>query len=240
MVGYPIPGVRIRLARDGEILVRGPNVMRGYFDNPEATALALPGDGWFHTGDVGELVGAGLRLVTRKDRVFKLLNAEKVVPTELENRLAGMNPYIRHVIVTGEGREFLSALIFPDFHRIRAEFGDDRATAERVVKESFRETMLAFNREHPVKYEWIQAFAVVSRELTVESQELTPSLKVRFRNVLHGAEEYLEAVYEPGQDCDCRFLRKVMRLAPDDRPCFAGRDRTLDRCHACGSFVFGD
>jgi long-chain acyl-CoA synthetase len=240
MVGYPIPGVTIGIARDGEILVRGPNVMRGYYGNPAATAQALPGDGWFHTGDLGEFVGAGLKLVARKDRVFKMLNAEKVVPTEIENRLAGMNNFIRHVIVAGQGRSFLAALIFPDYFRIAEQFGSDLATADRVVKESLRDTLIAFNREHRVKYERIQAFAVISKELTLEDEELTPSMKVRVRNVLEHAEEYLEAVYTPSEDCDCRFLRKVMRLAPDDRRCFAGIDRSLDQCHACGSFVFGD
>ena len=240
LVGYPIPGVRVRIAPDGEILVQGPNVMRGYFDNPEDTAKALPGDGWFHTGDIGEFVGAGLKLVARKDRVFKMLNGEKIVPTGIENRLAGMNPYIRHVVVTGAGRSFLAALVFPDFFRIAQEFGDDQTTADRMVKESLRETILAFNSEHPVKYERIQAFTVISKELTIEDHELTPSLKVRVRNVLENAEAYLEAVYQPSADCDCRFLRKVLRLAPDDRLCFAGRDRTLDRCHECGSLVFGE
>lgn len=240
MVGYPIPGVTIRIAEDGEILVRGPNVMRGYFGNPEATAQALPGDGWFHTGDLGEFVGAGLKLVARKDRVFKMLNAEKVVPTEIENRLAGMNNYIRHVIVAGQGERFLAALIFPDYFRISEQFGDDREAAERVVKESLRTTLLAFNEDHPVRYERIQAFAVISKELSIENEELTPSMKVRVRNVLSHAEEYLEAVYAPSADCDCRFLRKVMRLKPDDRACFAGIERSLDQCHSCGSFVFGD
>ena len=240
MIGYPIPGVTIALAEDGEILVKGPNVMRGYFRNPAATAAALPGDGWFHTGDLGELLGTGLRLVSRKDRVFKMLNAEKVIPTGIENRLAGMNPYIRHVIVAGSGREFLAALIFPDFFRIREEFGEDTATAERVVKASLRETVLAFNCEHAVKYDRIQAFVVISKELTIEDQELTPSLKVRVGNVLESAGEYLEAVYQPHEGCDCRFLRKVMRLTADERPCFSGVSRTLDRCHECGSFVFGD
>jgi len=240
MVGYPIPGVKLRLAPDGEILVQGPNVMSGYFADPEATAEVLPGDGWFRTGDLGELVGAGLKLVTRKDRVFKLLNAEKVVPTELENRLAGMNRFIRHVIVAGEGQDFLAALIFPDFFRIAQEFGADRGLADQVVKQSLRATILDFNAAHPVKYERILAFAVVSRELSVENEELTPSLKLRFRNVLHHAEAYLDAVYRPSRECDCRFLRKVMRLEPDPRRCFAGRGRTLDGCHECGSFVFGD
>ena len=240
MVGYPIPGVRLRIAADGEILAQGPNVMRGYFENARANAAALPGDGWFHTGDLGEFVGAGLKLVARKDRVFKMLNAEKVVPTALENQLAGMNRYIRHVIVAGDGRRFLAALVFPDFFRIREEFGDDRTRAEQVVKASLRETFVTFNRAHRVKYEHIQAFAVVAKELSIEAHELTPSMKVRVRNVLSNAAPYLEAVYEPSADCDCRFLRKVMRIAGDDRLCFAGNDRTLDRCHECGSFVFED
>ena len=240
MVGYPIPGVTIAVAADGEILVRGPNVMRGYFRDAEATAKALPSDGWFHTGDLGALVGTGLQLVSRKDRVFKMLNAEKVIPTAIENRLAGMNPYIRHVIVTGSGRDFLAAVVYPDFYRIGEEFGDNTPEAERVVKASLRETMLTFNREHPVGYERIQAFVVVSRELSVENRELTPSLKVRVGAVIENAEPYLEAVYEPDEACDCRFLRKVMRLTPDNRRCFVGSERTLDHCHECGSFVFGD
>ena len=240
MVGYPIPGVKVCIADDGEILVKGPNVMRGYDNDPGATLAALPGDGWFHTGDLGEFTGTGLKLVTRKDRVFKMLNAEKIVPTEIENRLAGMNNFIKHVIVAGDGRRFLAALIYPDYFRIAEQFGDDRVTAERVVKDSLRDTILLFNQERPAKYERIEAFAVVTRELSLEARELTPSMKVRVRNVLQNAEVYLEAIYEPTVDCDCRFLQKVMRLTPDERGCFTGAGRTLDRCHECGSFVFGD
>lgn len=239
-VGYPIPGVTVRLAPDGEILVRGPNVMAGYYKDHRATTAALPGDGWFHTGDLGELFGAGLRLIGRKDRVFKMINAEKVVPTDIENRLAGMNPYIRHVIVTGDGRESVAALIFPDFFRIVEEFGNDRAAAERAVKASLRDTILEFNRTHPVKYEHVTACAVVSRELSIEDGELTPSLKVRVPSVLSRSAGYVQAVYDPTPSCECRFLRKVMRLSDDDRRCFAGHDRTLAQCHECGTFIFDD
>ncbi len=239
-VGYPIPGVSVRIAPDGEILVRGPNVMAGYFKDEAASRTALPDDGWFHTGDLGELAGAALRLAGRKDRVFKMLNAEKVVPTDIENRIAGMNQYIRHVLITGDGRDFVAALVFPDFFRISEEFGDDRAAAERTVKASLRETMLEFNRTHPVKYEHIGAYVVISKELSIEDGELTPSLKVRARSVLSRTNDYIDAVYEPTQECDCRFLRKVMRLSGDDRRCFAGRDRTLAQCHECGSFIFDD
>lgn len=239
-VGYPIPGVSLRVGPDGEILVRGPNVMRGYYNDRKATRTALGDDGWFRTGDLGALEGTTLRLIARKDRLFKLLNAEKVVPTAIENALAGMNRYIRHVVVAGAGRSFLTALIFPDFFRIAEEFGDDRVRAERTVKRSLRETILQFNREHPIKYERIAAAAIVARELSIENDELTPSLKLRVRRVLSLAEPYLDAVYEPRADCDCGILRQILRMQPDDRPCFAGRDRTLDRCHECGSMLFGE
>jgi len=209
-------------------------VMRGYHGDPEATARALPGDGWFRTGDLGELVGPALKLVSRKDRVFKMLNAEKIIPSVMETRLAGANQYIRHVLIVGDGRGFLAALIFPNVFLIEQEFGPDRAAADAVVRASFRHTIEALNRENPVKYEHIQAFAVVGKELTVEDGELTPSMKVRVENVLRGSREYVEAIYEPLKDCDCRFLRKVLRLAPDPRPCPAGEDLTLDRCHECG------
>ncbi len=239
-VGYPIPGVSLRVAPDGEILVRGPNVMRGYHNDGTGTRTAITDDGWFRTGDLGALEGSSLRLIARKDRLFKLLNAEKVVPTAIENTLAGMNRYIRHVVVAGAGRSFLTALIFPDFFRIAEEFGDDRVRAERVVKRSLRDTILQFNRAHPIKYERIAAAAIIARELSIENDELTPSLKLRIRRVLSLAEPYLDAVYEPHASCDCGILRQILRLQPDDRPCFAGRDRTLDRCHECGSILFGE
>jgi long-chain acyl-CoA synthetase len=238
MVGYPLPGVAVKVADDGEILVKGPNVMCGYHENPEATARVLDGDGWFHTGDLGAVAGNGLKLVARKDRVFKMLNAEKIVPSQIEIDLAGRNKYIRYVIVAGDGRGFLSALIYPNFYLIEEEFGEDRERAEQVVKESLRRTMAEFNESHAIKYERMQAFAVVSKELSIEDHELTPSMKVRIRNVLRNTEEYLEAIYEPSRDCDCRFLRKVMRLVPDTRRCFADKETTLDRCHECGGFIF--
>ncbi len=240
MVGHPIPGVEVRVADDGEILVRGPNVMSLYWENPEATAQVLPGDGWFRTGDLGELVGTGLRLVARKDRIFKLLNGERVIPTPLETRLSGASRYIRHVIVTGTAREHLTALVFPNLPLIEAEFGEDRVTADRVVKESIVLAIRELNETHPIRYERIQAFAVVDRALSIENGDLTPSMKVRVSSVLGSCEEYIEAVYEPREDCDCRFLRKVIRLKPEPRFCFRGKEVTLDRCHECGLVVFPD
>jgi long-subunit acyl-CoA synthetase (AMP-forming) len=240
VVGYPIPEVEIRLADDGEILVRGPNVMREYFENPDETRRVLPGDGWFRTGDLGEIVGNALRLIARKDRIFKLLNGERVIPSPLENCLAGRSPYIRHVVIAGAAQDRLTALIFPNLPLIESEFGDDRERADRVVKESFEQAVRELNETHPVRYERIGAFVVVGRLLSIENGELTPSLKVRVANVLGSYKEYIDAVYQPSGDCDCRFMRRVMRLSPDPRFCFRGKALTLDRCHECGLFVFPD
>jgi long-subunit acyl-CoA synthetase (AMP-forming) len=239
-VGYPIPGVELRLADDNEILVRGPNVTCGYHGDSEATAAVLPGDGWFRTGDLGEFVETGLRLVSRKDRVFKLFNAEKVIPTAIENGIAGRCPYIQHVIVVGSNRTSLAAIVFPNFFLIDKEFGSDRARAEEVVRGKLRDAILDTNRANPVKYEHIEAFAVVSRELSVERGELTPSTKVRVNQVLESCQDVLEAIYEPAPSCNCDVLRKVMRLLPDERGCFQGHDLTLDQCHRCGAFIFDE
>jgi hypothetical protein len=119
---------------------------------------------------------------------------------------------------------------------IEEEFGQDRDSAERVVKASYRETVLQLNHEMRVKYEHVLAIAIVGRELSVENQELTPSMKVRVQNVLDGSKGYLDAIYEPFRDCDCRFLSRIVRLTADPRTCPKGKDRTLDRCHECSSW----
>ncbi|MFQ6674082.1 MAG: AMP-dependent synthetase/ligase, partial [Fidelibacterota bacterium] len=114
LVGKPIPGVTVRLAEDGEILVKGPNIMRGYFKNREATREVLSRDGWFRTGDVGEFTDEGLRLISRMDRIFKLSNAEKVVPSEIENLIIKDCAYLSHAYVAGSGRDYPVALLFPN------------------------------------------------------------------------------------------------------------------------------
>ncbi len=240
MVGYPIPGVTIRLEDDGEILIRGPNVMLGYHRNEEETRRVLPGDGWFRTGDLGAIAGRGLRLIARKDRLFKLLSGERVTPSPLESQIAGMSKYIQHVVVGGSGREHVTALIFPNLGLIKEEFGDDVERAEREVRESFFGAIRQVNDGHPVHYERIKAFVVLGHCLTLEKGELTPSMKVRAKNVLENHEKHLEAVYDPSADCDCRLLRRVVRLVPDSRPCFLDKGTTLDRCHECGSIIAED
>jgi long-subunit acyl-CoA synthetase (AMP-forming) len=114
VVGFPIPGVSIRFAEDGEILVKGPNVMKGYYKNDEANKGIFTEDGWFCTGDVGEMTENGLKLITRKDRIFKLSNGEKIVPSDLEKLIELKCHYISFAMVVGNGEEYPVALLFPN------------------------------------------------------------------------------------------------------------------------------
>ncbi|GIV59647.1 MAG: AMP-dependent synthetase [Rhodothermaceae bacterium] len=113
-VGQPIPGVEVMIAEDGEILVRGPNVMLGYYRDAETTAAVLEPDGWFHTGDVGDFTEDGfLRITDRKKDLFKLSTGKYVVPQPLENRLVA-EPLVEHAVVVGPDRKYAAALIFPE------------------------------------------------------------------------------------------------------------------------------
>ena len=118
-VGFPIPGGRVRVDSDQEILVKGPNVMQGYLDDEEATAHVIDDEGWFHTGDLGEFTAEGLRIFGRKDGAFKLTTGEKVHPQRIENVLVNESPYISMALVRGSGKDFVAALIYPDMSRLR-------------------------------------------------------------------------------------------------------------------------
>ena len=185
VVGKPIPGVTLKLAEDGEILVKGPNIMRGYFHNLEATDSVLFEDGWFATGDVGEFADTGLRLVSRKDRIFKLSNAEKVVPTEIENLIVEDCCFLSHAFVTGNGKDHPVVLLFPN----KTLF--DRKPEESRLKEGCSCPSgvkdLAFCLSHclkkltdriDAKYMRPHAAMLIDHELSIEGQELTPSMKL--------------------------------------------------------------
>ena len=125
-VGRPIPGVEVNIAADGEVLTRGPHVMKGYWNNPRATAEAIR-DGWLHTGDLGNLDADGFLTITgRKKELLVLSNGKKVVPSDLEGLLLA-DPCIDQVVVYGEGRNFLTALIVPHWDNVRRALGKDGA-----------------------------------------------------------------------------------------------------------------
>ena len=184
-VGRPIPGVEVRIAPDGEVLVRGPNVMMGYYNKPEDTATVLR-DGWFHTGDIGSLDADGyLSITDRKKDLLVTSGGKKIAPQPIEAVLK-RSPLVAEAVVLGDRRHFASALIVPDFAALERRLKDlGRPPAERdalVRREDvialYDEVIDALNRELS-QFERIKKVRLLPREFTIESGELTPTMKVK-------------------------------------------------------------
>ena len=183
-VGPPVPGVEIKIAPDGEILAKGPNVMKGYYKKEQETREAFE-DGWFKTGDIGHIDGEGFLVVTdRKKDILVTAGGKNVAPQPIENLLK-TNPYIQTAVVVGSGRKFISALVLPDFDKLEAyarkngiAFGSRK---ELVAKEEIVSFMLAEidrSTPHLASYERIKKVVLLDREFDADT-ELTPSLKVK-------------------------------------------------------------
>jgi long-chain acyl-CoA synthetase len=181
-VGRPLPGIEVKIAADGEILTRGPHVMKGYWKNPQATAEAIR-DGWFHTGDLGELDSAGfLKITGRKKELLVLSNGKKVVPAFIEGLLQ-VDPCIDQAVVCGEGRNFLTALIVPHWANVRAALASD------TIEDTSPEVMELLQRRiqealaDVSSAEQVKKFLIVPQPFSIAADELTVSLKLR-RNVV--------------------------------------------------------
>jgi long-chain acyl-CoA synthetase len=188
-VGKPIPGVEVRIAEDGEILVRGPNVMMGYYNKPEDTAAVLV-DGWFLTGDIGTLDAEGyLRITDRKKDLLVTSGGKKVAPQPVEEILK-RSPLVGEAILLGDRQRFIAALIVPAFAALERRLQDlGRPPAERAdlvrrddVIALYDEIVEALNRELS-QFERIKRFRLLPREFTIEAGELTPTLKVKRKAV---------------------------------------------------------
>jgi long-chain acyl-CoA synthetase len=200
-VGPAIPGVELRIAEDGEILARGPNVMRGYWNRPEDTAAVLR-DGWFHTGDIGELSADGfLRITDRKKDLLVTSGGKKVAPQPIEARLK-QSPLVAEAVVVGDRRRFPAALIVPAFDvlgdRLKAlglPGGDRAALVGRAdVLGLYREIVDALNRDL-AQFEQVKQIALLPAEFTIAGGELTPTLKVRRRVVETRWQDTIERLY---------------------------------------------
>jgi long-chain acyl-CoA synthetase len=186
-VGRPIPGVEVRIAGDGEILTRGPHIMKGYFGKPEATAEAIDADGWFHTGDVGALDADGfLKITDRKKDLIVLAGGKKAAPQPIENELK-KSPYIEMPIVLGDRHKFLAALIVPKFDRVREyaqrngiAFLPEAIDSNSQIRSLFQGEIDAYNKDKP-SHEQVRAFALLPSDLTIEDGAITPTLKVKRR-----------------------------------------------------------
>ena len=185
-VGHPYPSVEIRVASDGEVLARGPNVFSGYWRDPEATAKVIDEAGWFHTGDIGRLTASGaLRIVDRKNAVMVLSNGKNVAPQPIEARAAA-HPWIARLVLFGHGRPAVCGLVVPDTERISADLGRpvDLAAAgtDEEIRAGLGAALVALNAESS-RYERIRAVRIATTPLTVEAGHLTASFKVRRRAV---------------------------------------------------------
>lgn len=188
-VGKPIPGVEVKIAEDGEILVWGPNVMKGYYKKEAATEEALAG-GWFHTGDVGRFDEEGFLVITdRKKDIIVTSGGKNVAPQPIENILK-LNPYIANAVVVGDGRKFISALIVPEFEKLE-EYAKSSGIvfeerAELIAKEEVQNFLLAEidrSTPHLASYEKIKKIVLLERDFEIAEGEMTPSLKIK-RNIV--------------------------------------------------------
>ena len=197
-VGPLIDGAKVRIADDGEILMRGAGLMSGYWNKPEATAEGIDKEGWFHTGDVGELSNDGfLKITDRKKDLIVLTNGKKVAPQPIE-ALLKHSPYIAEAVLFGDKQPTVSALFVPAFDKLKAWASSQNLVAENdtalaglpEVQKLFREEM---DRHAPdlADFERIKRFKIIDTPFSIETGELTPSLKVKRKFVLN---KYSEAV----------------------------------------------
>ncbi|MCB0933065.1 MAG: long-chain fatty acid--CoA ligase [Mycobacterium sp.] len=203
-VGWTLPQTEVKIAEDGEILLKGPGVMDGYHDLPEVTAEAIEPSGWFHTGDIGELDAEGyLRITDRKKDMFKTSQGKYVAPSAISAQFKGICPFASEIIVYGESKPYCVALVSLDADGVR-----DWAAANGLGDKNFsviardpktREAVEGYVEElnkHLNRWEQIKRFAIIDRELTVESGELTPSLKLKRKVVVDEYRDRIDGLYE--------------------------------------------
>ena len=200
-VGKPLHNVEIRIADDGEILARGPNIMLGYYNKPQATADVLR-DGWFHTGDIGTVDPNGyVKITDRKKDLLVTSGGKKIAPQPIEATLK-QSPLIAEAVLLGDRRKYAAALIVPDFavlERRLKDLGRPYGTREELVTRAdvvalYQEIVDAMNRELS-QYERVKRIAVLPREFTIDSGELTPTLKVKRKVVETKYAQVIDAMY---------------------------------------------
>jgi len=178
-VGRPVPGVEVKIAGDGEILTRGPHVMQGYFGKPAETAEAIDPDGWFKTGDVGELDDGFLRITDRKKDLIVLSGGKKAAPQPIENALK-QSPLIEVPIVIGDSRKFMSVLIVPSFDALKRLGLGGKPLDGSEVRAAFQKEIDAYNAGKP-HHEQIRAFTILPHDFTLADGEITPTMKLKRR-----------------------------------------------------------
>ena len=202
-VGPPLPGTELKIAEDGEILIRGRGIMRGYHGLPELTREALDAEGWLHTGDLGHIEDGFLSVTGRKKDLLKTSQGKYIVPSDLELKLKVACPHVSQVLVHGNNRHFVSALISIDPDAIRAwatarGFGGksyEDLVRSPDVQAMVQESVTALNSKL-ASFETIKRFIILPQDLTVESGDLTPSLKLKRQAVERKYRALLDDLYK--------------------------------------------
>ena len=201
-IGMPISSIQVKIDDKNEILVKGPTVMKGYYNKPEETAEAIDADGWFHTGDCGEIAQTGeLILTERLKDLFKTSNGKYIAPQVLET-LLGQDKYIEQVTIIGDGRKYVSALIVPDFEELKA-YAEKKKIEYRNVEElvnnadihKMMEERINDYQKDLASYEQIKRFVLLPKPFTMESGELTNTLKIKRAVINKRYRPLIDAMY---------------------------------------------
>jgi long-chain acyl-CoA synthetase len=200
-VGKLIQDVEVKIAEDGEILVKGPNVMQGYYKEPEMTAEVLQ-NGWFHTGDIGELDGDYLKITDRKKEMFKTSGGKYIAPQVIENKFKESS-LIEQLMVVGDGKNYPAALIVPSFDGLKEYckrkdipyLSDAEMVSNPKIIEKFQQEIDGLNKYFG-KWEQIKRFKLLDKPWGIDSGELTPTMKLK-RKVIHQKfSSEIESIYQ--------------------------------------------
>jgi long-chain acyl-CoA synthetase len=206
-VGKPIPGVEVRIAEDGEVLARGPNIMKGYFNKPEATREAVDADGWLHTGDIGALDADGyLSITDRKKDIIVTAGGKNIAPQPIEN-LVKMNKFVANAVMIGDKRRYPMMLVVPEREALEAwareqnlPTGDYAALLKHPDAVAKVEREVAANLQELASYETPKRFVLLEHDFTIERGELTPTLKVKRRVVEQKYAAEIEQLYADARE----------------------------------------
>jgi len=201
-VGPALEGVHIKIAEDGEVLVKGPNVMQGYYGRPDLTADTINDEGWLHTGDIGELIGGVLKITDRKKEMFKTSGGKYIAPQLLENTFKE-SPFIDQMMVVGEGQKFPAALIVPAFERLKLwadQSNINYDTLDELINhpdtiKKFDEIVSSKNSSF-AQFEKIKRFQILGESWTVDSGELTPTMKLKRRIIHSKYQDKIDSFYK--------------------------------------------
>ncbi|CAM4133720.1 long-chain acyl-CoA synthetase [Pedobacter westerhofensis] len=206
-VGHPIAGVEVKIAEDGEVLTRGAHVMKGYYKRDDLTAETIDAEGWFHTGDIGELVGDGfLKITDRKKEIFKTAGGKYIAPQILENKYKE-STLIEQIMVLGENRKFPSALIVPNFAALKLwceHKGITYTSKEEIIRdpqviEKFNQEIINGSVEFG-KWEQVKRFVLLAKEWSIEGGEFSPKLSLKRKVILEKNKDVIEKLYKDAED----------------------------------------